>query len=464
MRKFIKVLAIIGVILLLIWVVLIDPVDYTPYWETPYYAATKSRLEQAQQELTSGTGPLEIGFSKVSITPKIGAIADNSQAGIFIETPMAGYGNREGKPATGVHDSLFVKAVALRAGTETMVLISADMLIMPPNISAGVSEAIQSKIGLDRGQLLFSATHTHSSIGAWSDKWVGEAFGGKLNPAVIQWLIQQISTSIELAVADLQAGQLGWGSFEAPGLIKNRLVGEIGQEDPEFIFIVAEQLAGKKAILGSFGAHATTLGGDNMEFSADYPGYWYQSLEAEAFDMAIFFAGGVGSHSPDMDGKQFDRASKLGKALADSVLKYHAATPLKDSLTLASLSVQLDLAEFHVRISNSQRLAPFISKSLFPPIGDTYVQAARIGDLVWATAPADFSGESARVLKNEMNRQGYKALVSSFNGAYIGYAIPAKYYHLDAYESRVMSWFGPGMGPYTEEMVRRVAEGVIGGE
>ena len=27
--------------------------------------------------------------------------------------PLAGYGDRKGKPSTGVHDSIFVKAVAL---------------------------------------------------------------------------------------------------------------------------------------------------------------------------------------------------------------------------------------------------------------------------------------------------------------------------------------------------------------
>ena len=39
-----------------------------------------------------------------------------SPEGIFKYVPLAGYGDRNGKPSTGVHDSIFVKAVALKTG------------------------------------------------------------------------------------------------------------------------------------------------------------------------------------------------------------------------------------------------------------------------------------------------------------------------------------------------------------
>jgi hypothetical protein len=103
-------------------------------------------------------------------------------------------------------------------------------------------------------------------------------------------------------------------------------------------------------------------------------------------------------------------------------------------------------------------LNPVIGGKLFPPAGDVYIQAARIGDLMWATTPCDFSGEMAINYKNAMSKAGYRALVTSFNGAYVGYIIPGKYYHLDKYESRLMSWYGPNMGPYTDEMIKRMMQ------
>ena len=116
----------------------------------------------------------------------------------------------------------------------------------------------------------------------------------------------------------------------------------------------------------------------------------------------------------------------------------------------------MDLPEFHFRVTDGIRLAPGIVRKLLPDIGDVYVQTARIGDLMWATAPSDFSGELTIRYRNAMCKYGFNALVTSFNGSYTGYIIPGKYYHLNEYESRLMSWFGPYMGPYTNEMIGRM--------
>jgi len=62
-----------------------------------------------------------------------------------------------------------------------------------------------------------------------------------------------------------------------------------------------------KAIIGSFSAHATTIGAENMEISGDYPGYWQRKLESTSADIAIFCAGSIGSQSPAGTGEQFDR-------------------------------------------------------------------------------------------------------------------------------------------------------------
>jgi hypothetical protein len=346
--------------------------------------------------------------------------------------------------------------VAIKVEEQLLVLIGSDMLIVPPNITAGVSRLVSEQLGLNRNQLFFSATHTHSSVGAWSEGYVGEEFAGVSNPNVELWLVQQFGRAIEIAVHDLQAGKIGSGSFYAPTLISNRLVGEKGQNNSEFIYIAANQNSGKRALLGSFGAHATTLGGWNMQFSGDYPGYWQRKLESEGIDLALFFAGGVGSHRPRSEGEAYEKSEYIGEALADSVLKYMSGTELKDSIGLSSLTLGMDLPEYQIRVSDGLRLNPRLAGKLFPPSGVVFLQTAKIGDLIWISTPADFSGEMAIDYKNAINQEGYRAMVTSFNGAYVGYIIPGKYYHLDEYESRLMSWYGPNMGPYTHEMIRRM--------
>lgn len=458
MRKPYKI--ILGILLGLLLVLavgrilILDKVDYTPYFESDYYQRTCERLDSLQAGIEWAEGTVNLGFSRVNITPQLAETA-KGEKGIFTEVPMAGYGSREGASAQGVHDSLYVSVVALKVGVELRVLLSADLLIIPPTISDRVYELVFSRNGINRSQLFFSATHTHASVGAWSDRYIGELFAGKLDPAVIEWLSQSFVEAIEKALGDLKPGALGISSFQAGDYVNNRLIGDKGEEDAEFVMVKMEQIAGKKAILGSFDAHATSLDGDNMAFSADYPGYWRTRLEEQGIDYAVFFAGSVGSHGPTSSGENFVQAKNIGLGLADSVWKYLADLPLKTQIEMASLTLEMDLPEFQVRVSDELNLAPYFGKKLFPALGKVYVQALRLDELIWATTPADFSGEMAIDLKNAMAKKGFKAQITSFNGAYVGYVIPAKYYHLDAYESRMMSWFGPGMGPYMEEMLRR---------
>ena len=43
------------------------------------------------------------------------------------------------------------------------------------------------------------------------------------------------------------------------------------------------------------------------------------------------------------------------------------------------------------------------------------------------------------------------------NGAYVGYVIPTRYYHLDGHEPRLMSFFGPNVPDYFDEMMRAMS-------
>lgn len=456
MRTFLKIFGAIILLLVLVLLWALERVDYTPYFDTAYYESTRTRLDSKADQLILAEGTIELGFGRESLTPTVGTEGDDPLTGQFVELPLAGYGNRKGMPAEGVHDSLFVKTVAIRVNEQVLVLIGSDILIVPPDVSKGVSAVVSEKLGIKRDQLIFSATHTHSGVGAWSEGFVGKQFAGEANPLVESWLVQQYSKAIEQAVADLRPGKIGTGSFHAPALISNRLVGEKGQKNSEFTYMLAEQDSGSLALLGSFDAHSTTLGGKNMLFSADYPGYWQRKLESEGVDMAVFFAGSVGSHRPRSQGEEFEEAAYIGEALADSVLKYMSHTDLKDSIGLSFLTLGMDLPELHIRVSDGLRLNPRLAGKLFPPSGRVSLQAARIGDLIWVSTPSDFSGEMAIDYKNAMFKEGYRALVTSFNGAYVGYIIPGRYYHLNEYESRLMSWYGPNMGPYTHEMIYRM--------
>jgi len=139
---------------------------------------------------------------------------ENYLEGRFIQVPLAGYGGRKGAPATGVHDSIFVKAAALKAGNDLIFLISTDLLIIPPNLTDSVMKILSAK-GISRQQLFFSATHTHSSLGAWGSGFVARQFAGNENPDIVNWLAIKISEAVIAAERDLKSARIGSGNFDA---------------------------------------------------------------------------------------------------------------------------------------------------------------------------------------------------------------------------------------------------------
>jgi hypothetical protein len=119
------------------------------------------------------------------------------------------------------------------------------------------------------------------------------------------------------------------------------------------------------------------------------------------------------------------------------------------------------LPEFHIRISLERHLCTALSRQLLPLHSDVWIQAVRLGDLVWVTTPCDFSGEFAIDLQNDLYRQGFKTAISSFNGDYVGYVIPGKYFYMKKYESFTMAWFGPNLGAYLVDLIERLTNAVI---
>jgi hypothetical protein len=454
MRILLRILVVLFVLLLICWLVGVDRVDYTPYFETEYYRTTMDRLEQQADKLFMEKGRVLVGMAKVNITPA----AENGWDVAAEALPLAGYGKRDGQPAQGVHDSLFVKVLLLKVGEEMLAIVGADLLIVPPELVAQTQEKLAVDGLIDREQIFYSATHTHSGVGGWSSHYVGEAFAGAPNPRITDWLAERFAHALNQAMYDLKSGSIASGSFIAPDQVYNRLVKELGTEQSTFSYLLAQQEEGKKAVIGIFDAHATTLNDENMTYSADYPAYWYKKMSAAGFDLPIFCAGSVGSHGPESSGRGFEKAQHLGEVLADSLQSHLDSVSWQDTLDLAVTNLKLELPPFQVRISDHWRLAPFLVKKLFPPIGETSVQSARIGKLIWSTMPADFSGELALIHEDRLRTDGFSSTITSFNGAYIGYIIPEKYYYLNEYESRVMSWFGPYMTPYLNEVLLRMTD------
>ncbi|HUH46020.1 MAG TPA: neutral/alkaline non-lysosomal ceramidase N-terminal domain-containing protein, partial [Arenibacter sp.] len=308
MRKWKKVLFIIlgilGAVVCAVFWIGTSTIDTGPYFETDYYKHTIARMDSATKNKIVAKDSLFAGFARINITPTPTAGVSDPEKGEFNGIKMAGYG--DGKIAVGVHDSLFAKAVAVKVGSQQVVLISADLALIPEPIVLDVAEKLKNTIS--RKQLYFGATHTHSSIGNCLPGYVGKGFGGEYKPEVVAWLGTKIATLVKNALADQRPAAFASGYIRVPDLVRNRIIGETGRLNDKLDLLSFIQDNGRKATIGAYSAHATVIGTFNDEFSGDYPGYFQRHLEANGTDLALFFAGTVGSHSNKGEGEKFQKA------------------------------------------------------------------------------------------------------------------------------------------------------------
>jgi len=198
-----------------------------------------------------------------------------------------------------------------------------------------------------------------------------------------------------------------------------------------------------------------------MEFTADYPGYWQREVEQATGGMAVFLAGSVGSTSPAPPEAGFKGAEGMGKDLAQKLVEGLRQIALTNSIAFGTLGLEVSLPPLNVRISDGLRLRPWLAGRLLPPARHSFLQVFRLDDSVWISTPCDFSGELALGIKDCLHVRGFSASITSFNGDYVGYVILPRYYHLNGYEPRLMSFFGPNVPDYFDELIRTMSLEIV---
>jgi len=352
-----------------------------------------------------------------------------------------------------VRDTVWVRAFVLDNGVERVLMFSADLLIIPSEVTSMLKTALP-EIGLSLDKTYMSATHTHCSIGGWDPSFVGELFAGAYDPEIVIHITQAIVKAATIAAEDLQPAQLGFSQVEAREYVHNRLVEEKGIEDPWMRMMKFERRDGRTALWLTYAAHATCLNDSEMRLSQDYPGELVRLLETrQDIDFACFSAGAVGSHGPESGGKDDDAQIQfMAQGLYEKAATVLDSIALQTVSKLKALKVPIYLREPHFRLNTSIRSRPWVFRRLVGENQEAYISALRIGNNLLLATPCDFSGE----LMPELKAGGYNLMVTSFNGAYIGYITKDEWYELDSYETRVMNWFGPYNGAYFVEIMNKL--------
>jgi neutral ceramidase len=271
-----------------------------------------------------------IGVSQIDITP---------------DEPirLAGYGSRTA-PSEGIGQRLWAKAIAFGNDQRPAVLITADLVGVPRDVTEDVARRLQKR-GLERAQLAVAVTHTHT--GPSLTGVLPYIFGTPIaaeQEAVIARYSRQLADKLEqaaiAALADRRPSRVAWAVGRVAFAANRRVlkdgkwtafgIAPAGPVDHELPLLAVRGADGSlRAVLVSYACHATTLEAKHNAVHGDWPGAaqaLIQQRHAGAVAMVAIGAGADANPNPRGGGLQdVDRHAEEVAEEVDRLL----ATPLR---------------------------------------------------------------------------------------------------------------------------------------
>lgn len=273
---------------------------------------------------------IHAGVALVDITPTPGLA-------------MAGFAARS-HPATGTHDALTVRAIAIN---DTCIVV-ADVV----GIHGVMSASVRARCCLPAENVVITALHNHGGPASMPGR-----LGIPADPAYLERLEDACVTAIDRAVANRRPASMtiGWGAD--PKVARNRRHAQGPVDDALPVLRIRGADGTIIAVMTSYACHPVVLGADNLLWTADYPHYVRATLERSyPGAMALFLTGCAGdantghsahasitlASSPE---RSFATAERLGATIARAAI----SAPEQKTGATANVTNSTLLLEFERR-------------------------------------------------------------------------------------------------------------------
>jgi len=406
-------------------------------------------------------GELRAGAGRANLTPPMS-----------MKAALGGYGARLSKPAAGVHDLVWAKALVLRQDDRRFALVTADLLGFPPGFEAAVVERLAGT-GWRADDILLLPSHSHTSfdlLALHPANTFGIPQAGVFQRAAFEHVATVLAQAIREADRGVGPVRVGTGTATLEGRNRNRRGGD-GPHDPELIVLRVDHADGRPlAALVNWAAHPTFMDEEDMLFSGDWPGHLQRTFEALAGEgMTVLFCNGAeGDQSPvppAVAGSNWERAERYGREMALEAHRVWQRVQGRPDVRFASRTEAIPLparrahpdfmktggAEYGL---NEAMMQGFV-EHLIPPA--THSTSLRLGDLVVVGVPGELASGLGLRAKAEV-RAATGAAVVAIGGLadeWVGYLLPPEQYRRGGYEAS-MSFHGETVGG-------AIVEGVVRG-
>ncbi len=394
--------------------------------------------------------------------------AQNLQAGAAASkiTPskqvyLAGYSPN--RPNTGgVHDDIWARALVLQIGQERIAIAVCDLIGL---LRDDVQRIRQRVRNVPPNRIIVASTHVHSApdtIGLWGPQ---PTVSGR-DTEYMNFLIETVARTIDEAASQLQPATIGFARTRVEGISTNYRVREI--LDTEAAVLQVRRKADNKPIatLTNFACHPEVLNNDQL--TADFPNWFYRTVEAQGGGVAIFVNGALGGMvSPTEDpnyqgekGKDWARAERMGTLLATRTLEAVKTMTFTDDVAFEHRS-----QTFSVPLEN-ERFRQAVAIGLIPRgeslQNDTLTTEAhlfRIGNAVFFTMPGEVLPNIGFLLKKQLSAYGDPVFLIGLGNDELGYILCEEDYWLDLYEYERSMSVGSQIGERLVAMAKQLSEG-----
>jgi hypothetical protein len=314
---------------------------------------------------------LRAGVSSANINPTMSA---------FIA------GDKQNRKFTGVHDSLYAKAVVLTKGTEKLALVTLDCIgLLYPDVLR-IRQKAAELCGFPEARIIVSSTHTHSGpdvVGIWGSDYEHTGADSTYMAFLINTAADQVKAAFE-SQQDVVAFTVET-TFGEPW-VQNICLEEI---DRSVTVLQLRNNEGKAvATLTNFACHPTFMDARFSDVSADYIHGYYKQMKKQTGAEALFLQGAIGGWVQPEDGEgSFEKAYMRGRELADAVL---AVLPKANPLTSSDITFKSKQVKFPVENEGWKQLAAIgtIRREIKDSV-TTELSWFSIGDAQFATHPGE---------------------------------------------------------------------------
>lgn len=196
-------------------------------------------------------------------------------------------------PSIGVTAAPRVKALALAAADETVIILKADIIFAYEGLVFDIEERLGAEF---HGKVLLATSHSHSGWAQFTGHGPLKLGSGQLRDLVYKRFLDDFEGAAREAIAALEPARLGIfadSTFDQDDVINRDRRGDNdqlpgGDKGDEQLFMIRVDRANGSplAIVPVFGEHGTLNDEDNPFASSDAPGALERALE-EQFDQKV---------------------------------------------------------------------------------------------------------------------------------------------------------------------------------